>query len=251
MRALFLALLLSAPLAQAQKKGGDDGAIPYPEDDSEDDRNRRDLPSKSDPTHRRRDETEDESLEREQSMANLDDPSVGVSFEVLAGLMLLEASRGTGVNPRATGGVRVTWEWARTLFSDEYLRENFFADLTYAGTNSTHDGTTFVFDDTYYHYLTAAPAFALPFGRKSSISAFAQVGLGVGFNSSFLTINQTTTAISGSKLLLQYGLGIRGRPLVVEWDGGGLRISFRIELTRFRRGYMDDTFLGGSVGVTF
>ena len=30
-----------------------------------------------------------------------------------------------------------------------------------------------------------------------------------------------------------------------------VRISFRIEVTRFRRSYMDDTFIGGSAGVTF
>jgi hypothetical protein len=30
-----------------------------------------------------------------------------------------------------------------------------------------------------------------------------------------------------------------------------LRLSFRVELTRFRRGYMDDLLLAGSVGVDF
>ena len=59
-RALFLFLLLAAPLAHAQK-GGDDAAIPYPEDEADDERNRRELPKKSDASPNVREETDVES----------------------------------------------------------------------------------------------------------------------------------------------------------------------------------------------
>jgi hypothetical protein len=109
-----------------------------------------------------------------------------------------------------------------------------------------------VYSNSTQDFFTFAPAFTYPFGHKSPVSVYAQVGVGFAFNSSSLTLNQTTQTISGAKFLFQYGGGIRGRPLVVEFEkGGALRISFRIEVTRFRRAYMDDTYVGAGVGVTF
>lgn len=68
----------------------------------------------------------------------------------------------------------------------------------------------------------------------------------------FSSLHYDTTRelqVAGIKPLLQYGLGLRGAPRL--GPDGPFRISFRLELTRFRRGYMDDTFVGGSVGVAF
>ena len=250
MRALFLALLLTAPFAHAQKKGSDEGAIPYPEDESQDERNRRELPKKSDASPNIREETDVESQDREKSMAHLDDPSIGLGLEMLIGAMLLDSTRGTPVDIQLMGGIRFTWEWSRTLFSDEFLREYFFADVTWSRTQNTY-GTAEVFSNSTNDFFTFAPAFSFPFGHKSPISVYAQAGIGFAFNSASLTIDATSQSISGAKILIQYGGGIRGRPLVVEFDGGALRISFRIEVTRFRRAYMDDTYLGAGVGVTF
>ena len=83
------------------------------------------------------------------------------------------------------------------------------------------------------------------------VAVYAQLGMGFAFNSTSLTINSTVQGANGTKLLFQYGGGIRARPLIFEFNGGALRVSFRFELTRFRRGYMDDTFVGGGAGVTF
>ena len=102
-----------------------------------------------------------------------------------------------------------------------------------------------------------------PSSGRSTTCSLINVRIGVAFNPSVVVINQARTSLSGAKILVQYGGGLRFRPLVVTWgrkskinadfDGAndGMRISFRIEVTRFRRGYMDDTFLGGSLGVTF
>ena len=55
--------------------------------------------------------------------------------------------------------------------------------------------------------------------------------------------------MAGTKFLFQYGVGLRGRPAIIA--NGAVRIQFRIELIRFIRGYMQDTYLGGSLGLIF
>ncbi len=260
MRPLLLALLLLAPLARAQS---DEGAIPYSDDEAQDERNRRELPNKSDsPSSGPRDETEVEAQEREQSLAAIDDPSIGLSLEFLGGVMLLDSSRGGLFDPKGMAGLRFTWEWSRTVFSNEFAREASFVDVTWSHA-ANGEGTTLVNSTANYHYFSFAPAVSFPFGPKSPAAFFAQLGVGAVFNSSNVTINQLVTPISGAKLLFQYGVGFRFRPLVVTWGRtsgansdfahaeDGMRVSFRIELTRFRRGYIDDTFVGGSAGVTF
>jgi hypothetical protein len=259
MKLFLLALLLAAPLARAQK---DEGAIPYSDEESEDERNRRELPGKSDPSSRPRDETQVESDEREQSLAAIDDPSIGISLEGIFGVMLLDSSRGAGFETTPMFGLRLTWEWTRTVFSDELFRELSFVDIAWSHAEGG-EGTNLIKAYSAYNYFSFAPAFAYPFGTKSPVSVFVQVGVGLVFNPSVLVINQVSTTLTGNKFLFQYGGGLRFRPLVVTWGrksninadfagaDNGLRISFRVELTRFRRGYVDDTFLGGSLGATF
>jgi hypothetical protein len=58
-----------------------------------------------------------------------------------------------------------------------------------------------------------------------------------------------TVTLGGTKFLFQYGIGLRGRPAVVA--DGSVRIQFRIELTRFIRGYMHDMYIGGGIGMIF
>jgi hypothetical protein len=137
MKSFIVAMLLLAPQAHAQKKT-DEGAIPYPEEEDQDDRNRRELPKKSEESPRIREETQVEEMEREQSMAHLDDPSIGLSLEMHVGVMLLDSTRGAPVDVQAMGGIRFTWEWSRTLFSDEFLREFFLVDVTWSRTQNTY-----------------------------------------------------------------------------------------------------------------
>lgn len=258
-RLLFLSALLLAPLASAQS---DDQAIPYSDDGNDDDRNRRELPNKSDSSPTVREETEVEERDRAESLAHIDDPSIGIGAEIVVGGTLIDSARGALFDGQATGGFRVTWEWSRTVFSDELFRELSFVDVTWfhAGTS---EGTQLVYAKSYYNYFSLAPAFSFPFGSKSPVSVFAQLGIGLVFNPTVLVLNQEPFTNSAVKLLIQYGAGLRFRPLIFTWGRragpnadfaeaeNGLRLSFRIELTRFRRGYIDDTFLGGSAGVTF
>jgi hypothetical protein len=251
-----LVALFASSLAFAQRKKQqqqeDDAPIPYSDDNKSDEDERRKLPTKSEPTGELREETEVEQLDRERSRANEDDPSIGISLEGVVGAMLLDSPKAGGVQPLFAGGVRLTWEFTRTLSGDEFIKEMGFVDVLYEYT-SWADGTKEVHGFTGFHYFTLAPAFALPLG-KSPFSAYAQLGVGFNYNPSQITIDDTTTNLAGTKFLFQYGIGLRARPLVIaptDKSNFSMRISFRFELTRFRRGYMDDTMVGGSVGITF
>jgi hypothetical protein len=255
---LTLALPLSAFGAGRGKQKADDAPTPYSDQQDEDDRNRRELPSHSEPTRERPEETEVEQQDREISLASQDDPNIGLSGEVIAGAMLLESSRGQGVQPQFMGGLRFTWEWSRTLLTDEFWREVFFLDLAWFATSddaaanwSQNIGTTGkdgVRDNAHFHYFTLAQALAWPIG-KTPLAVFAQGGIGFGYQTSTVMAQSMANTISASRFVVQYGGGLRFRIGVTADDK--IRVSFRIELTRFRRGYMDDTLVGGSLGITF
>ncbi len=229
--AALLALLAAPALAQS-----DDRPIPLPEQEGEYDA----------PARPRRPEVryDDDDV---YSRSGADDPNVGLSVEGLIGVMLLDSARGALVDTRLGLGARFTWELGRALGS-EALENALFADVTWAFT-PTRDGTQSVFVDTHYHHVTFAPAFAFPLGDPRVFAAYLQAGGGVAYQDSQLTVEGARTRVQGLKPVIQYGAGIRGRPALTPSES--IRLSFRVELTRFRRAYMDDTFIGGSVGVTF
>lgn len=73
----------------------------------------------------------------------------------------------------------------------------------------------------------------------------------MGFNVDYsvLHLDANSTSLTGTKFLFQYGLGLRGRPAVVA--NGTVRLEFRVELTRFIRGYMHDMYIGAGMGMAF
>jgi hypothetical protein len=244
MNRTLLAVMLAATSMTAFAQSDDDAPIPYGDQDSTVDK----VTPKKAKKKRRAEEIREEDEEEkagEESLASVDDPNIGIGGDLMAGVALLDSPK-FGVDPRFYFGVRFTWEFGR-LIPDEYLREMFFADVvwTYA---ATKDGTGQVNVDTHLHNFTLAPAFALPFG-KSFMSAYLQVGVGFDYSYSVMKIDANTVTLGGTKFLFQYGLGLRGRPAVI--GDGSVRIQFRIELTRFIRGYMHDMYLGGGVGMIF
>ncbi|MFL5318527.1 MAG: hypothetical protein ACJ790_02650 [Myxococcaceae bacterium] len=242
---LAVLLVLSSP-AFAQKD--DDAPIPYPDEQNDDAPvQRKQLPRHSEDTPEVREETEDEQREREQSLAGLDDPNLGLAGEFLAGLMFPDSSRGAFPDARFAWGLRFTWELGR-ITGNETLRESLFGDVTWSYA-TIKDGTTAIHGDSNLHYFTVAPAYGLPFGPNKIFSLYAQVGAGLAYQATFITVSQASTGVSGVKPLFQYGVGLRGHPTVLQELP--MRVSFRLECTRFRRGYLDDTFAGGSVGVDF
>lgn len=240
----LLAVFLAATSMTAFAQSDDDAPIPYGDESEARDDVRPKKTKKKRRAEALREEEEDEKA-GEESLASLDDPNVGFAFDFLSGVALIDASR-FGVDPRYYLGARVTWEFGR-LIPDEFLREMFFADVTWFYT-WTKDGTNQVNVDTHLHNFTVAPAFALPFG-KSFMSAYAQVGAGFDYSYSITKIDTNSVTLGGSKFLFQYGLGLRGRPAVTA--DGKIRIQFRIEVTRFVRGYMHDMYIGGGLGMVF
>lgn len=242
-RTLLAVALVASMSAFAQD---DDAAIPYGDDDSSDLVKQKEKKSKKKRRAEEIREEDEEEKEGEEPLANLDDPNIGIGGEILSGVALLDSAKG-GVDPRYYFGLRFTWEFGR-LIPDEFLREMFFMDLTWTYA-ATKEGTTQVNVDTHLHDFTLAPAFALPFGAKSPIAVYAQLGLGFDYSYSVAKIDQQTVTLGGTKFLFQYGLGIRGRPAVVA--DGTVRIQFRVEVTRFVRGYMHDMYIGGGIGMIF
>jgi hypothetical protein len=241
---LLTVVLLASMVASAQSD--DDAPIPYGDgDESATDKVTPKKKKKRRAAEEIREEDQEEA-EGEESLANIDDPNIGIGGEIMSGVALLDSSKG-GVDPRYYFGLRFTWEFGR-LIPDEFLREMFFMDVTWTYAASK-DGTTQVNVDTHLHDFTLAPAFALPFGNKSPLAFYAQLGLGFDYSYSVTKIDQQTVTLGGTKFLFQYGIGLRGRPAVV--GDGSVRIQFRIEVTRFIRGYMHDMYIGGGIGMIF
>jgi hypothetical protein len=222
-------------------------AIPYPSQQNQPDE-RGPLPANSDPTYVPPDQYPYEKEDRDEPLSHIDDPGLGLGAEFIAGALFVEATRGSLVDARFGLGARITWDWGRILPS-EVLRQALFVDLQYL-TTGFRDGTQQVFVDTRFHYLTIAPAYAFPFGEGSPYSFFLQLGAGVAILNAPLSVEGLVTPNSGTQSLLQYGLGIRGKPRI----GGPestLRLTFRVDVTRYHRGYGDDTYVGGAVGLAF
>ncbi len=232
-RCLLGGLVLSAP-ALAQDE---DDPYAYPDEE----------PARSNDDERRRknvDETEGEDGDFE-ALSGLDDPNLGMAVEFIGGALLLDSSRGDSFDTRLGLGVRATWEYGRIL-DNEPLREALWADFRWTY-GRVSDGTRFIVGDTRLHYFTIAPAYELKLGQ-SDFGVFAQAGGGVAYQATSLTVDADVTKVNGLKPLLQYGVGFRGRPRI---GLGNLRLAFRVEALGFRRGYMNDFFLGGSLGTAF
>lgn len=252
---LLPCLLGGLTLATPALAQNDDDPYSYPDDDSEPARDtprRRPARPERDVERdfRRSDEDEDEAEAKKnyEHLAGVDDPNTGIAFEVLGGAMWLSSARGEliGDLKPAVGG-RFTWEYGR-LLNVEALREALWLDVryTYAG---QREGTTLVVGDTRLHYATIAPAYELTFGEGSDYGVFAQVGGGIAYEHTTLEVAGKPTGVDGLKPLIQYGVGLRGRTPVS--TDPNLRLSWRLELQRFRRGYQDDLYLGASAGIAF
>ncbi len=247
MRPFLLAFVLVGASTAFAQSDDDDAPLSYGDEVEGEDT----APKKKRKSYRATDELREEDedeAERDyiKPLASLDDPNVGVGGDIFIGLAFPDSSRG-GVNPRFLFGLRFTWEFGR-LLAGEYLREMFFVDVAWSWINSK-DGSGYVDVDTNLHNLTLAPALAIPFGEKSPAAFYAQVGLGVNISDTITTIGDNSVKLMGSKFLFQYGLGLRFRPAVV--GDGSVRLQFRIEVTRFIRGYMHDMYFAGGAGLIF
>ncbi|WNG27995.1 hypothetical protein F0U62_31280 [Cystobacter fuscus] len=226
-------------------------AYPDDEDRPESSRPRRRSARDSeykDPDDFRRAERGEEEEKDFERMARLDDPNTGIAFEVLGGVMLLSSPRGQLLgDPQPAFGGRFTWEYGR-LLNSEPLREALWLDARY-GFVGQRDGTALVVGDVQRHYVSLAPAYELTFGEGSDYGVYAQVGGGIVYELSRLEVGGKLTPVEGIKPLIQYGVGLRGRTRLSATSN--LRLTWRLELMRFRRGYQDDTSASLSAGIGF
>lgn len=241
----LLAVTLAASMT-AYAQSDDDAPIPYGDGD---DSATETLKPKKAKKKRRAEEIREEDQEEkdgEETLASVDDPNIGIGGDLFMGVALLDSAK-AGVDARYFFGLRFTWEFGR-LIPDEYLREMFFMDVTWTYAASK-EGTNQVNVDTHLHNFTLAPAFAIPFGNGSPVAIYGQLGLGFDYSYSVTKIDTQTVTLGGTKFLFQYGIGLRGRPAIV--GDGSVRLQFRIEVTRFIRGYMHDMYFGGGLGLIF
>jgi hypothetical protein len=235
---IWLIVSLVSMSSWAQKKGDDDAPIPYGDEEKE-------KPERSERTPKEITGPQDDD-EEPDSLTHLDDPNIGIGGSIQGGLVLLESSRAGGVDPRLLMGVRFTWEWAR-LIPDEFLRELFFLDVGWNVTWTSAGTDTFNTTLTSHNFVFA-PAFAWPLGSLP-LAAYAQLGVGFNYARSVSRISNVENVLSGSKFLFQYGAGLRSRiPLN---DEGSVRLELRFEITRFLRGYINDTLFALGAGFIF
>lgn len=240
-RCLLGGLLLASP-ALAQEEDS-----PYRYSDDETDSYEEEQPRRrsryADPGDEFREIAEQEGDEPTfKKMYRLDDPNTGIAGEFLAGALLLDNPAGAAKVGLGLG-LRFTWEFGR-LLDNSTLHEALWGDVRWTYGN-LQDGTTLVHGKSNIHFFTVAPAYELKLARYFGV--FAQVGIGAAFQATSLTVGEQETVVNGMKPVLQYGVGLRARPRLSD----ALSLSIRLEAMRFRRGYMDDTFLGGSIGTAF
>lgn len=238
--------------SRRRRAQGEDTPYAYPDEEQSEQtdtpRRRRSRVEEDTSADFRRIAEEEDEEKKFEHMARMDDPNTGVAFEVLGGAMFLSSARGQQLGDilPAIGG-RFTWEYGR-LLNVEPLREALWFDVryTYAG---MREGTQLIVGDTRLHYATIAPAYELTFGEGSDYGVYAQVGGGIAYEHTTLEIGGKLTPLDEIKPLIQYGVGLRGRTKLS--SESNVRLAWRVELMRFRRGYMDDTFLGASLGTAF
>lgn len=185
---------------------------------------------------------------RPGSMAYADDNNLGLSLEGLAGLWLQDSPQGNSIDSLFASGARLGWELGRAFSSEENARKSFWVDLTWL-TALRRGGTEFVTVQSQLHYVSLAPAYALNLRGDRELELLLQLGGGIAISQNTLAVDNEANQIVGIKPLLQYGMALRSTSKLT--DSGSLKLSIRLEATRFRRGYMDDTLFGASLGLLF
>ncbi len=199
--------------------------------------------------HKKKAATAEEDLVEEkqpESLMRLDDPHYGFSVEAALSLAFLSKTNGPGLAGNAGIGLRVDWSVGRlwTDPTDEFWKYALLAELAYDYVGQS-DGTQSISTSGGYHFINVRGLLGYPV--KDFFLAYAALGGGLTVQSVSYDVQGTQTGITGTKPDLDYGLGARFRFAV----NPSLSISARLELMRFRRGYLDDTFVTLGAGADF
>lgn len=219
------------------------------------DRGFRDLPERYDDHVEIRSRTaeedlrdDDELLEEHPRLAALDEPGHGFSVELVGGALMLDSALGEILpKPNFAGGFHATWQLGR-LFrpENELLYRGLHLDVSYLYTTGT-EGTREVSVDSSHHHITAAALFGYALGSQPlSVLFYGKLGPALYVMPFQYSVQGVETDFTGFRGGIAYGAGVRGT-----WYFGDVGIAARVELLRYRRAYLDDSMLGGSLGVAF
>jgi len=185
-----------------------------------------------------------EPAKDEESLAKVDEPGHGLSFEVLVGPMFLHDSA-AGVTTRFSFGLDFTWQFGRLIFSPEweFLHNNFALDVSWFY-SSQAAGTQEVAVGAQYHFLSLAFMFGFP---VSSFFFYGKIGPALTVMPVSYSVDGVQTSFSGVKGGLIYGGGAHMNLYLGDYVG----VAASLEVLRFRRQYLDDTLLTLGVGLSF
>lgn len=201
--------------------------------------------------HRDGDTTAEEELSDEpdpsmQKMAREDDPRIGLGVEAALSLDLIDKSYGPGTQNTGAFGLRVNWApgvlW--TDPEDEFWRYALLVEASWDHA-SYSDGTKMVNTSTALNYFNVRGLFGYPVQKL--LLFYGALGPGFTLENVSYNVQGASTPLSGAKFNIAYGLGAR---LNFQANDRFALVS-RLELLRYRRGYMNDTFMTFTVGGAF
>jgi hypothetical protein len=182
--------------------------------------------------------------EKDEALAGEDEPGHSIAAELVFGPIFL-SNPVKGVTTRGTMGLAVTYGLGRAIFSPEweFLHNNLFLELSYLATKQTV-GTSSVQVGAWTHYLSFEVLFGYPF---TPVLLYAKIGPALMIMPVSYDVQGQVSGVTGVKAGLVYGIG--GRTNIYIGDHVGF--AARIEVIRYRRGYLDDTLLIFGVGIAF
>ena len=184
------------------------------------------------------------SDQEDEVLAGVDEPGNGLAVELAGGPIFLSGATGSSTTHFFAGFI-ASYQLGRALFTPkwELLRQSFFLELSYLGANAAW-GTEEVRVNAWNHFLTLDILFGWPL---EPVLFYAKVGPALMVMPVSYDVQGSATSFTGVKGGLVYGAGIRTNLYLGEAAG----FAARLELTRFRRGYLDDTLLTVGLGACF
>ncbi len=183
-----------------------------------------------------------ETPEGDESAGDSDkDRGVGLSTEFVAGILHLDG--GTSSTTLFGWGIAADWRMGRLFSPGSFLHENLFLELSWLHAGTSYGTTEVTVGQTQNHFSAAI----LLGYTLASAYFYGKVGPSIFVIPVTYEVQGTNTSYLGIRTGLQYGVGVRSSLYFSE----ALGVALRLELNGYRRGYLNDLFFCGGVGVAF
>ncbi len=182
--------------------------------------------------------------DRPRRLSGLDEPGYGLAAEVTLGGLLLDDAA-DGFRGRFAFGLNFAWQAGR-LFAPEnkLVHKGLFVEASYLHPLASQAGTDAVRVESGQHNLALAVLFGLPFKLAH---LYAKAGPAMFIQPVSYDVQGTLTGWTGVKGGVLYGIGARK----VHYFNRELGIAARVEITGFRRHYLNDLLLSAGCGLAF